>query len=89
MVKELVSGKVLNVVRFLKDEIEMEINSIKLNDFNFECDGVEQVKKTIDEYLEIINGIYQDILGDYINYDTIILVVRDSDGKLGYSTIDL
>ena len=85
--KELFKGKALKVVEQIKKEIIKETKNIKLDDENFECEGVEEIKEIIDIYLEIINGIYQDLLIEYIDNNSIICVIQDSNGKIGYDKV--
>lgn len=85
--KELFKGKPLQVVEKLKKEIINETKNIKLDDEDFECNGVEEIKEIVDIYLEIINGIYQDLLIEYIDNNSIICVIRDSNGEIGYDKV--
>lgn len=85
--KELFKGKPLQVVEKLKKEIIKETKNIKLDDENFECESVEEIKEIIDIYLEIINGIYQDLLIEYIDNNSIICVIQDINGEIGYDKI--
>ena len=85
--KELFKGKALKVVEQMKKEIIKETKNIKLDDENFECNGVEEIKEIIDIYLEIINGIYQDLLIEYIDDNSIICVIKDSNGEIGYDKV--
>ena len=85
--KELFKGKTLKVVEQIKKEIIKETKNIKLDDENFECEGVEEIKEIIDIYLEIINGIYQDLLIEYIDNNSIICVIQDSNGEIGYDKV--
>lgn len=85
--KELFKGKALKVVEQIKKEIIKETKNIKLDDENFECEGVEEIKEMIDIYLEIINGIYQDLLIEYIDDNSIICVIKDSNGEIGYDKV--
>lgn len=85
--KELFKGKALKVVEQIKKEIIKETKNIKLDDENFECEGVEEIKEIIDIYLEIINGIYQDLLIEYIDENSIICVIKDSNGEIGYDKV--
>ncbi len=85
--KELFKGKALKVVEQIKKEIIKETKNIKLDDENFECEGVEETKEIIDIYLEIINGIYQDLLIEYIDNNSIICVIKDSNGEIGYDKV--
>lgn len=85
--KELFKGKPLQVVEKLKKEIINETKNIKLDDEDFECNGVEEIKEIIDIYLEIINGIYQDLLIEYIDENSIICVIKDSNGEIGYDKV--
>lgn len=82
--KVLFKGKPLQVVEKLKKEIIKETKNIKLNDYNFECNGVEEIQRDINDYLEVINGIYQDLLTEYIYSNFVIYVCEDDNGKLGY-----
>lgn len=85
--KELFKGKPLQVVEKLKKEIINETKNIKLDDEDFECNGVEEIKEIVDIYLEIINGIYQDLLIEYIDNNSIICVIKDSNGEIGYDKV--
>lgn len=87
MIKELFKGKPLQVVEKLKKEIIKETKNIKLDDYYFECNGVEEIQRDIDDYLEVINGIYQDLLIEYINKNSIICVIRDDNGEIGYDKV--
>lgn len=82
--KVLFKGKPLQVVEKLKKEIIKETKNIKLNDYSFECNGVEEIQRDINDYLEVINGIYQDLLTEYIYSNSFIYVFEDDNGKFGY-----
>ena len=45
--KELFKGKPLQVVEKLKKEIIKETKNIKLSDYNFECNGVEEIQRSV------------------------------------------
>lgn len=85
--EELFKGKPLQVVEKLKNEIIKETRNIKLNDYSFECNGVEEIQRNINVYLEVINGIYQDLLTEYIDNKDILCVVKDEFGKIGYDIV--
>ena len=85
--KELFKGKPLQVVERLKKEIIKETKNIKLNDYYFECNGVEEIQRDIDIYLEIINGIYQDLITEYIDENSVVGVFQDINGEIGYDKI--
>lgn len=85
--KELFKGKTLKVVEQLKKEIIKETKNIKLDDYYFECNGVEETQRYINDYLEVINGIYQDLLTEYIDNNSIVCVVRDLNGDIGYDKV--
>lgn len=85
--KELFKGKPLQVVEKLKKEIIKETKNIKLNDYYFECNGVEEIQRDIDIYLEIINGIYQDLITEYIDENSIVGVFQDINGEIGYDKV--
>lgn len=85
--KELFKGKALKVVEQIKKEIIKETKNIKLDDENFECNGVEEIKEIIDIYLEIINGIYQDLITEYIDENSVVGVFQDINGEIGYDKI--
>lgn len=80
-------GKPLKVVEEMKKEMIYQIKMIKLDDEEFETDEVENIQHNMNMYLEIINGIYQDLLIEYIDKDTKIFVAEDSYGELGYNKI--
>lgn len=80
----LFNGKPLEVIEKIKGELISKINEINLNDENFECEGVEEITKDIDSYLEIINTIYQDLLIEYIDRNSFIFVGKNDNGELGY-----
>ena len=85
--KELFKGKPLQVVEKLKKEIINETKNIQLNDEDFECNGVEEIQRDINDYLEIINGIYQDLITEYIYNNSIVCVIRDKNGEIGYDKV--
>lgn len=85
--KELFKGKPLQVVEKLKKEIIKETKNIKLNDYYFECNGVEEIQRDINIYLEIINGIYQDLITEYIDENSVVGVFQDINGEIGYDKI--
>ena len=86
--KEKYEGNVLEVVECIKDDLINELYMIKLNDTNFECDDVEKIQFTMNKYLDIINGIYQDIITEYIDYNSIICVSTSSfSGDVSYSKV--
>lgn len=85
--KELFKGKALKVVEQLKKEIIKETKNIKLDDYYFECNGVEETQRYINDYLEVINGIYQDLLTEYIDNNSIVCVIRDENGDIGYDKV--
>ena len=85
--KELFKGKPLQVVEKLKKEIIKETKNIKLDDYYFECNGVEEIQRDINDYLEVINGIYQDLIIEYINKNSIICVIRNNNGEIGYDKV--
>ena len=87
MIKELFKDKALKVVEKLKKEIIKETKNIKLDDENFECNGVEEIQRDINDYLEVINGIYQDLLTEYIDNNSIVCVIRDENGDIGYDKV--
>lgn len=75
------------MVEKLKKEIIKETKNIKLNDYYFECNGVEEIQRDIDIYLEIINGIYQDLITEYIDENSVVGVFQDINGEIGYDKI--
>lgn len=77
-------GKPLKVVEEMKKEMIYQIKMIKLDDKNFETNEVENIQHNMNMYLEVINGIYQDLIIEYIDKNTNILVAEDSHGKLSY-----
>lgn len=85
--KELFKGKALKVVEQIKKEIIKEIKNIKLDDENFDCDGVEEISRDINDYLEVINGIYQDLITEYIDNNSVVCVIRDNNGEIGYDKV--
>ena len=85
--KELFKGKALKVVEQIKKEIIKETKNIKLDDENFECNGVEEIQRYINDYLEIINGIYQDLITEYIDNNSVVCVIRDKNGEIGYDKV--
>lgn len=87
MIIELFKGKPLQVVEKLKKEIIKETKNIKLDDEDFECNSVEEIQRYINDYLEIINGIYQDLITEYIDNNSIVCVIRDINGEIGYDKV--
>lgn len=85
--EELLRGKPLQVVEKLKKEIIKETKNIKLDDYYFECNGVEEIQKDINMYLEIINGIYQDLIIEYLDKNSVVVVVKNENGEILYDKI--
>ena len=85
--KYLYVGKPLKVVEEMKKEMIYQIKMIKLDDKNFETNEVENIQHNMNMYLEIINGIYQDLIIEYIDKNTKIFVAEDSYVELGYDKI--
>jgi hypothetical protein len=73
----LYEGKVLEVVDDIKKEITKEIKNIELNNEDFDCDGVEQTQSIVNDYLELINTIYQDLITEYIDRNDKIYITID------------
>ena len=48
---------------------------------------MKNIQHNMNMYLEVINGIYQDLIIEYIDKDTKIFVAEDSYGELGYDKI--
>lgn len=69
---EEITGKVKDIQEYWKKELVHRINDIDILDSDFECEGVEIVQNDINEILNMINGIYQDLIIGHINKDTII-----------------
>ena len=80
-------GKPLKVVEEMKKEMIYQIKMIKLDDKDFETNEIENIQHNMNMYLEVINGIYQDLITEYLNKDTKIFVAEDSYGELGYDKI--
>ncbi len=80
-------GKPLKVVEEMKKEMIYQIKMIKLDDKDFETNEVENIQHNINMYLEVINGIHQDLIIEYIDKDTKIFVAEDSYGELSYDKI--
>lgn len=85
--EELFKGKPLQVVEKLKKEIIKETKNIKLDDYYFECNGVEEIQRDINMYLEVINGIYQDLIIEYLDKNSIVVVVKNENGEILYDKI--
>lgn len=81
-------GKPLEVVKEMKKEMIYQINMIKLDDEDFETNEVENIQDNMNNYLEVINGIYQDLITEYLKRDTKIMVLEDSLGDMGYEIGD-
>ena len=80
-------GKPLKVIEEMKKEMIYQIKMIKLDDKDFETNEIENIQHNMNMYLEVINGIYQDLITEYLNKDTKIFVAEDSYGELGYDKI--
>lgn len=81
-------GKTLKVIEDLKNEIIYQVKMIKLDDKDFDTDEVELIKMNIEEHLDIINGIYQDLIIGHITRDTEIEVKENYMGELYYEIGD-
>lgn len=85
--EELFRGKPLQVVEKLKKEIIKKTKNIKLDDYYFECNGVEEIQRDINMYLEVINGIYQDLIIEYLDKNSVVVVVKNESGEILYDKI--
>lgn len=84
---ELFRGKPLKVVEEIKKEIIYQIKMIKLNDKDFDTNEVESIQHNINMYLEIINGIYQDLIIEYLDKNSVIIVVENGSGEILYDKV--
>lgn len=69
-------GSVEDVISYLKQEIIQQINSIYLQ--NLETNEIENMKDNVDKVLELINGLLQDYITEYISMDDLIKVNYDN-----------
>ena len=84
---ELFKGSPLEVIRDLKLEIIKNVRDIKVIKKDFQPFEVEETKEIVDEDLELVNGIYQDLLIEYISRKDRIYVYRNKKGKLCYARV--
>ena len=85
--KDSYEGNILEVVECIKDDIINELYMIRLDNKDFDTDGVEKIKAKIDNYLDIINGIYQDLITEYYGFQDIIRLFYNKNGILEYRKI--
>lgn len=84
---ELFKGSPLEVIRDLKLEIIKNVRDIKIIKKDFQPFEVEETQEIVDEDLELINGIYQDLLIEYISRKDRIYVYRNKNSKLCYARV--
>ena len=80
-------GKPLKVVEEMKKEMIYQIKMIKLDDKDFETNEVENIQHNMNMYLEIINGIYQDLIIDNLSRNDEIGIYYNPMGNLYYERI--
>lgn len=80
---KLFKGKPIKVINEIKKEIINLTKEIKIEDSDFENWGVEDIQYDINIYLNLINGIYQDLITGFIDKDTIIFTYNFN-GELHY-----
>lgn len=54
----------------------------------FDCDGVELAQMEIDNALDLINGLYQDIITENIYKNTIVEIVENPMGGYNYEILE-
>lgn len=85
--EELFVGNPLKAVEYLKKEMIYQIKMIKLDDTDFECDEVENIQNNIDMFLDCINGIYQDLITEYLSREDEIRVFYHPMGSVSYQKL--
>lgn len=59
---ESIIGTIEVITKYFKEELISQINSVDLFDTSLDCDGIENVQDNVDMVMELLNGIYQDII---------------------------
>lgn len=81
---EEVIGRVQNVVEYIKDNMIDVIKKIDLFDVDSSSESVEEIMQNNNIWLELLNGLYQDVITDYLDYDDIIRVYYNHMGAYMY-----
>lgn len=81
-------GKVADIVDLFKSKMIDNIRNIDLFGADFDCDGVELAQMEIDNALDLINGLYQDIITENIYKNTIVEIVENPMGGYNYEILE-
>lgn len=84
---EEIIGKVSEIVKYIKKELGTQLEKVDLFDSSSECDSIECVKNNFDLWLELLNGLYQDIITDYLKEDTMIKITYNPMGAYNYEVL--
>lgn len=84
---EEIIGKVSEIVKYIKQELGTQLEKVDLFDSSSECESIECVKNNFDLWLELLNGLYQDIITDYIKEDTMIKITYNPMGAYDYEVL--
>lgn len=81
-------GKVADIVDLFKSKMIDNIRNIDLFGADFDCDGVELAQMEIDNALDLINGLYQDIITENIYKNTIVEIVENPMSGYNYEILE-
>ena len=84
---EEIIGKVSEIVKYIKQELGTQLEKVDLFDSSSECESIENVKNNFDLWLELLNGLYQDIITDYLKEDTMIKITYNPMGAYNYEVL--
>ena len=77
-------GRVIDIIENLKEEMIQIVKMIDLFDIATDANDIESKQNDIDLILELVNGLYQDVITDKITEDTIIEVLYNPMGCYQY-----
>ena len=70
----MISGKLENILPFLKEMINERINMIDFKRNTFDNDEMWKINYKVTNLLDLINALYQDYIIDYFNKDDVIRI---------------
>lgn len=59
---ESIIGTIEIITKYFKEELISQISNINLFDNELDCDGIENIQDNANMIMELLNGIYQDII---------------------------
>ena len=70
----LITGTTVGIINYFKDKSLKEINKINIMNNSFDCSAIEKIQTEVNYILDLLNGIYQDLITNVITDNTIIKI---------------